>query len=164
MPKGSDQLTGTGGTYYVMAQLALRGYHASCTFGNAPFVDILVAAPDGAKSVSLQVKTASDARRWRGRGDARVVNQLQWTLGHRLAKHARPGLFYAFVDLKSLGQGEVPDVYVVPSAWTKAYCASWVDSVKWARLHVSPKDMAQFKNNWDRIKETLSADDDHDPG
>ena len=92
------------------------------------------------------------------------MNQLQWTLGHRLAKHARPGLFYAFVDLKSLGQGEVPDVYVVPSAWTKAYCASWVDSVKWARLHVSPKDMAQFKNNWDRIKETLSADDDHDPG
>jgi hypothetical protein len=153
----SDQLTGTGGTYYVMAQLALRGYHASCTFGNAPFVDILVAAPDGAKSVSLQVKTATDARRWRGRGEAAVVKELQWTLGHRLAKHARPGLFYAFVDLKDLEEGEVPDVYVVPSAWVKTFCAPWVDSAKWARLHVRPEDMEPFKNNWTQLKEALSV-------
>lgn len=151
-------LTGTGGTYYVMAQLALKGYHASCTFGNAPFVDILVAAPDGSKSVSLQVKTATEARRWRGHGDSRAVKELQWTLGRRAAKHARTGLFYAFVDLKSFARDEVPDVYIIPSIWIKEYSAPWVDdpSVKWVRFHVSPDKVEASKNNWDQIAEALS--------
>jgi hypothetical protein len=138
-----------------MAQLALRGYHASCTFGNAPFVDILVAAPDGTKSISLQVKTATEARRWRGQGVDRAVVELQWTLGPKAAKHARQGLFYVFVDLKSLAPAEVPDVYIVPSSWVKKYCAPWVDNVKWVRLHVAPKDMQPFKNNWNQLAEAL---------
>jgi hypothetical protein len=151
-------LTGTGGTYYVMAQLALRGYHASCTFGNAPFVDILVAASDGSKSASFQVKTATEARRWRGHGDLREVSELQWTLGRRAAKHARTGLFYVFVDLKSLASGEIPDVYIIPSAWIREHCARWIDdpSVKWVRFHVLPGKVETFKNNWDQIAQALS--------
>ena len=150
-----DQLMGTGGVYYVMSQLALRQFHASCTFGNAPFVDILVGSSDGAKSVSLQVKTARDARRWKGRGAARALRELQWTLGRKLAKHACPGLFYAFVDLKGLDHSEVPDVYIVPSAWVKTHCASWVDRAKWVRLHVSLAKVEPFKNNWDQIARAL---------
>jgi hypothetical protein len=52
----NSQLLGTGDTYYVMAQLALRGFHASCTFGNAPYVDVLVSTPDGHTTLSIQVK------------------------------------------------------------------------------------------------------------
>jgi hypothetical protein len=152
-----DQLTGTGGVYYVMAQLALRGFHASCTFGNAPFVDILVGAVDGAKTVSLQVKTAREARRWGGTREAPRVIELQWTLGRKLAKHCRSALFYVFVDLKGFKTEEVPDIYIVPSEWIKKYCEPWVDIVKWVRFHVAPEKVEPFKNGkgWQQLSEAL---------
>jgi hypothetical protein len=152
----SDQLIGTGGVYYVMAQLAFREFHASCTFGNAPFVDILVGAVDGAKTVSLQVKTAREARRWAGSGKDLQVKELQWTLGYKLATHSRPGLFYAFVDLKGFKAGEVPDVYIIPSEWIKTYCKPWVDTAKWLRFHVPPDQVKSFKNCWEKLSEALS--------
>ena len=146
---GAGQLTGTAGTYYVMAQLAARGYHASCTFGNAPNVDILVASADGGRLISIQVKTANEARR------GNPVKELQWMLGLKAAKQSNPHLFFAFVDFKSLDATTPPDVYVIPSAWIKEYCASWVDKVKWVRFHVSPQNVQQFKNNWNLIRSTL---------
>jgi hypothetical protein len=150
--KGDEsQIIGTGGTYYVMSQLAIRGYHASCTFGNAPFVDILVASHDGHKTISIQVKTARNARRWKGN----LVNELQWTLGWKSAKHSTPNLFYAFIDLKNLSDTEPPDVYIIPSTWVKDYCAPWVDQVKWVRFHVHPDLVDPFKNKLDPIDEAL---------
>jgi hypothetical protein len=152
MPRGQhSQLIGTAGTYYVMAQLAAGGYHASCTFGNAPRVDILVAAEDGHKSLSIQVKTARDARRLKNN----EVIQLQWTLGWKAAKQSYENLIYTFVDLKSLSLSEIPDVYIIPSGWVQEYCAPWVDEVKWVRFHVSPDEVELFKNKWNLIAEYL---------
>ena len=143
------QLLGTGGTYYVMSQLALQGFHASCTFGNAPYVDVLVSAADGRQTLAIQVKTAFKATR------GRVPYELQWPLGRRAAKIDHPNFFFALVDLKELAATAIPDVYIVPSAFVSSYCAPWVDEVKWVRLHIAYDAMQPFKNNWDSLHHAL---------
>lgn len=133
-----------------MAQLAARGFHASCTFGNAPCVDILVSAKDGHKSISIQVKTAKYAERWK---KDKLV-QLQSALGHKAVRQGNPGLIYAFVDLK--GFSSLPDVYFVPSEWLKnEYGGEWVNTCKWVRFHVAPQSVERFKNRWESISELL---------
>jgi len=151
----NSQLIGTGGTYYVMAQLALRGFHASCTFGNAPYVDVLVSAPDGHTTVSVQVKTAWYATRYKGRGEDRRPSELQWSLGYKAATTSSPNLFFAFVDLFGIEADTIPDVYIVPSKSIKSYCAPWVDKVSWVRLHIEYEDFQQFRNNWDILLKAL---------
>lgn len=155
MPRQDAQLLGTAGTYYVMAQLAARDFHASCTFGNAPHVDVLVSARDGRKTVAVQVKTASEARRYKGRGKSKRLHELQWPLSRKVAKLNHRGLFFAFVDLKGTRLRQVPDVYVVPSAFVFAYCEPWVDDVKWVRLHITPDKLSPFLEQWDLLRQAL---------
>jgi hypothetical protein len=116
-------------------------------------VDILVASEDGRKALSIQVKTARWAQRWRKKTGKLV--ELQWTLGRKAAKQGNPRLLYAFVDLKELSPSEVPDVYIIPSEWVRDYASSWVDSEKWVRFHVTPERIEPFKNNWDSIAAML---------
>ena len=151
------QLLGTGGTYYVMSQLALHELHASCTFGNAPYVDVLVSAPDGSRTVAIQVKTALWATRDRGRGSDRKPFELQWPLGHKAARLSNPWFFFALVDLRGLQPDTIPDVYVVPSPFVAAYCAPWIDDVKWARLHIGVEEMEPYKNRWELITEAIQS-------
>ena len=94
-----------------MSHLALRGFHASCTFGNAPYVDVLVSAADGRRTLAIQVKTAFKATRERWQESERVPYELQWPLGRRAAKIAHPNIFFALVDLKELAATAIPDVY-----------------------------------------------------
>jgi hypothetical protein len=49
-PNTKHIFTGTAGVYYVMYKLAARGFHASCTMGNSPSLDILVSSEDGEKA------------------------------------------------------------------------------------------------------------------
>jgi hypothetical protein len=65
----NSQFIAAAGTYFVMSRLSMNEIHASCTFGNAPSVDILASSADGSKSISIQVKSAIYAQRWRGKGD-----------------------------------------------------------------------------------------------
>lgn len=156
MPVVNSTLIGTAGTYYVMSQLAIRGFHASCTFGNAPFVDILVSAEDGRKTLTLQVKTAYDAVRYRGRGANRAAHHLEFTLGARLAKTKQENLVAAFVDMKAAEDGATPDVYLVPSKVVFKHCRDWVDDVKWVRFHtVDMKQLLPYKNRWKIIADRL---------
>jgi len=153
----NPQLVGTAGTYYVMAQLAYQGFHAACTLGNAPSVDILVASEDGEHSLCLQVKATTRATRMRGRGENKAPVQLQWALGHRAAKLNSDSLFFAFVDMKDFAVPGIPDVYVVPSGYVYKHCEQWVDQVKWVRFHVDIGEMEQFKNNWNLLKRRLTS-------
>ena len=86
MTRSDSQLLGTAGTYYVLAELAARNCHASCTFGNARYIDVLVSARDGSKTVAVQVETAREARRFKGRGTSKRLHELQWPLGRKAAK------------------------------------------------------------------------------
>lgn len=163
MARGIDsQFTGTAGVYYVMAQLAARNFHAAATHGNAPHVDILVSSENGARTLSVQVKTTGWAMRSRGRGDAKIPFQLQWPLGYKAAKTQHDDLYFAFVDLKDfVGDGK-PDVYIIPSSYIYQYCEAWVDKVKWVRFHPEIIHVEPFKNAWDLLTGALTGNTEGD--
>ncbi len=148
------QFIAAAGTYLVMSKLALNEIHASCTFGNAPNIDILASSSDGAKSIAIQVKTAYHARRLKGRGEERKLHHLEFTLGHKAAKTNFKNLFFAFVDLDQ-DWDESPTVYIIPSKFIYEYHEGWVDDVSWLRFHPEIGEVEQFKENWSLIKKAL---------
>ena len=151
MASGSKRIfTGTAGVYYVMYQLAARGFHASCTHGNAPYLDILVSSEDGERSLAIQVKATEYALRHRGRGEQRQPHHLEFPLGHKAAKLSRPGVLFAFVDLASGPEGG-PTVYLVPSDEVAKFCAPWVDSVPMVRFHPPVEWLTPYREAWDQV-------------
>jgi hypothetical protein len=142
--------TGTAGVYYVMYQLAARGFHASGTMGNAPYLDILVSSEEGDRSLAIQVKTTEHALRHRGRGDQRKPHHLEFPLGYKAAKLNRPGVLFAFVDL-AVWSDKQPVVYLVPSPKVHEFCAGWVDSVPMVRFHPAVEWMVQYREAWDQV-------------
>jgi hypothetical protein len=156
-PKRSGILVGTAGVYFVASQLALRGFHAAPTFGNAPNVDILVGLPDGAATVSIQVKTTWQALRTRGRGDNKQPHNYEWDVGHKSAKLNQSDLFFAFVDLKG-GDTEMPDVFIVPSEVIYNTLSKYFDTgvSRW-RWHPRVEIASPFKNNWNSLEKHLKS-------
>jgi hypothetical protein len=142
--------TGTAGVYYVMYQLASRGFHASGTMGNAPYIDVLVSSEQGDRSVAIQVKTTEHAMRHRGRGDQRKPDHVEFPLGRKAALLNRPGVLFAFVDLAIWTPKQVV-VYLVPSTAITEWCRPWIDKVKMVRLHQSIELMEPFRENWGQI-------------
>ena len=96
MAKRSGILNGTAGVYFVASQLAAKDFHAAPTFGNAPSVDILVGLPNGAATLSLQVKTSRWALRTRGRGNNKHPDHYEWDVGEKSVKLNQPDLFFCF--------------------------------------------------------------------
>jgi hypothetical protein len=153
----NGQFISTAGTYFVMSKLALNGIHASCTHGNAPNVDILASSSDGAKSISIQVKTAEEAKRTRGRGEEKKLHHLEFNLGRKAATTNLKNLFFAFVDLDQ-DYDELPIVYLIPSNFIYEHWKDEVDDYSWIRFHPPIEMVEKFKENWDLIKEALSDD------
>lgn len=151
----SGILTGTAGVYFVASQLAARGFHAAPTFGNAPSVDILVGLPDGAATLSLQVKTSMHATRSRGRGKDKKWHHYEWDLGEKSARLNRPGLFFAFVNLKGMDK-EMPDVFIVPSRVIHDKFERYLEKKPIRpRWHPRIEDAEPFKNSWDILRDYL---------
>ncbi len=154
MTKHSGILTGTAGVYFVASQLAARDFHAAPTFGNAPSVDILVGLPDGAATLSIQVKTSRQAFR---RATNKRPAHYEWDVGEKSANLNQRDLFFAFVDLKGAST-ELPDIFIIPSetifkTFDKSYFKSGVKR-RW-RFHPTVETVAQFKNNWKILQEYL---------
>jgi hypothetical protein len=156
--KAKSIFTGQEGLFYLMYQLARRGVHAASTQGNAPFVDIIASAPDGRKSIAIQVKTTSWALRWRGKKGKLAPHHLEFPLGHAAAVTGHPELLLAFIDLKRCDQPVSPDIYFVPSIKIKESCAPWADKVKMWRWHPLIETVEQFKNNWPLVDQLLNLD------
>jgi len=159
MAKHSGVLTGTAGVYFVASWLAAKGFHAAPTFGNAPSVDILVGDPNGAATLSLQVKTSRWALRTRGRGTNKYPDHYEWDIGERSAKLRQPDLFFALVDLKGV-KADLPDVFIIPSdiickAFDRPYFKSG-GKRRW-RYHPKVDSISQFKNNWKILEDYLCA-------
>lgn len=153
--KRSGILTGTAGVYFVASQLAAKGFHAAPTFGNAPNVDILVGLPDGAATLSLQVKTTMHATRTRGKGENKYWHHYEWDLGTKSASLNQRGLFFAFVNLKGMSN-EMSDIFIVPSQIIHDKFQERLEK-RQSRLRWHPKveDAEPFKNNWDILREYL---------
>ncbi len=150
---------GAAGTYYVMSRLAYECVHASATFGNAPYVDIVASSEKGDKQISIQVKTADFARRTKGRGPNKKWASLDWALSYKAASLNLENLYFAFVDIGGEGTDKAkgswqPTVYIVPSkVLSSNFCGHWTESA-W-RLQVPIESMDQWKERWDLIKDHL---------
>jgi hypothetical protein len=163
MGRSQATFTGTAGVYYVMYHLTRLGIHAAVTHGNAPAVDILAAAANGAETLAIQVKTAVYATRERGRGAEKAPYQLQFPLGAHSAALASERLIFAFVDLYPFDRSPppevlpTPDCYIVPSTTVHGHCKDWIDQVPWVRFHRSIEWMAPYKNKWQPVLEALAT-------
>ena len=145
------------GTSLVMSKLAINEIHASCTFGNAPIVDIIACSADGTKSITIQVKTAFEPKRTRGRGKEKKLHHLEFTLGHKAAKYNSENLFFAFVDLdQEWNEIPNPTIYIIPSNFIYNYHKDWADDVSWLRFHPEINEIEEFKENWEIIKRALT--------
>jgi hypothetical protein len=152
--------TGTAGVYYVMYELASRGFHASCTHGNAPYLDILVSSEDGERMLAVQVKTAKHATRHRGRGKDRKPTYLDFRMGHKAGKLNKANVLCAFVDLNIDSVSKEVVVYLVPSKWLFEFCKSWIDTVPMAMFQPTIEQVAQFRNAWGRVAAVVGKPSD----
>lgn len=149
-----DALIGAAGVYFVAARLNVLGYHAALTIRNVPNVDILASSLDGACAVSIQVKTARYALRYRGRGEDRHPDHYEWSLSWKSARLSREDLFFAFVDLKEFE--EMPEVFIVPSSVVHEYYEGGdPQEWKWPRYHPLVSEIEAYKNNWKLITDRL---------
>jgi hypothetical protein len=149
----SYQSTGVAGVHFVASFLSFLGFHAVPTTRNAAGPDLLVSSLDGFKSLTLQVKTATSALRFRGRGTEKIPFQLQWDVGPSHRKINNPNLWFAFVDLKKFQ--EIPDIYFIPSKVVHDYF--WHYSWTRYRYHPLLKEVERYKNTngWKRLKKAL---------
>lgn len=150
MATAKAQFIGATGQFYVAYGLSARQIHATITIGNATGVDILCALPDGSASLSIQVKTASDAAK-----NMYGETGFNWDVGAAAAGKISPNLWYAFVDLKGSGEGSIPDVYFVPSRWVGMFVEkTWSRKLFYLKTAVAEK----VANNWDMVERFLNGD------
>ena len=114
-------VTGSAGVHFVAYRLSAMGYVVALTREGAPAVDLMAFSPKSGKSVSIQVKTATNASQ-RERKKKRKDGLVYWRLSKKALELRGKGVFYAFVDMKGCAADQprpqkTPDVYIVPADW-----------------------------------------------
>ena len=156
----SNQLNKQIGEYLVACELARRGLLVATFSGNVPDFDIVACNADGL-SIPIQVKTIRGGN-WQFSVDKFVEVQFEGTkqiLGHRIAPTIRQ-LLCILVLATEYGKDrfyileweELRDIAV--SGYSKWLAAK--DGVRprnFRSLHcsVSPEQLVEFENHWDRI-------------
>ena len=154
--------TDAAGVYWVMAKLNSMGKHCAPTFRGAPHIDIMVSNENGSRSVNLQVKTARNARRYRGHAPNKVLHHCEWTMGEKCYSLNSEHVWFALVDLRDSNLDILPDVYLVPSVVIQASYNHVIEtrfggepnSWKWKRYHPLIDELPQ-PNNWADIEALL---------
>lgn len=91
---------GRAGEFVVAFELERHGFTAAALFANAKDFDILAIDKKSDAEIAVQVKTSWNRTR-------------QWVLAPKAEEIKRDNVFYVFV---SLNGGDVPSLYIVPSA------------------------------------------------
>ena len=163
MEHKKSHFVGATGTYYVMSKLSYECIHASATFGNAPYIDIVASSEKGDRQIAIQVKTADFARRGGNERNGWAFKSLDWPLSYKAATLGLDNLFFVFVDLGGERMTEEdwksghrqPTTYIVPSkALSNEICKYWTEGA-W-RLQVDIAVMDPYKENWELLKTALS--------
>ena len=147
---------GIAGEFYVLAQLAQRGFVASFTLANTKGIDILVINPSLNYFVKLEVKTTNKPP-----GKERTFCPdpvYAWPMSEKHETISDPRTFYCFVVLQ--GHSTLPLFFIVPSSYVAEYVREqhryWVrtraeppdPSNKMRRFRIHPSDPLGFKDNW----------------
>src|SRR5579863_4581948 len=75
-------LTGSAGVHFVAYRLSAMGYIVALTREGAPAIDLMAYSPKSGKSVSIQVKTASNASQLKGKKE-RKDGLVYWQLSRK---------------------------------------------------------------------------------
>lgn len=150
------------GVYWVMAKLNALGKHCAPTHRGAPHIDVLVTSEDGGRSISLQVKTARNARRYKGKEPNKILDHCEWTMGEKCYSLNSDRVWFALVDLRHSKLDVLPDVYLVCSTAIHATFKRVVKTKfggdptawKWKRYHPTMEELPR-PNNWADIEALL---------
>ena len=150
-------LVGATGVHYVAFQLSSRGYAVGLTAPGVKGVDLLATGAETGKSISIQVKTMTDAKR-----KTRGVH-WSWRIGKHLADgEGHKDFFLTFVDLRGGPPTEPdvpwnPDVFIVPSAGLDRFVWPYPEKKPRMFWFVMPvKDAYKYRNKWDHIEKALA--------
>ena len=109
---------GNAGEFYVLAQLAKRGYIAGKTDDGQTLIDIIATDPETLRAVNIQVKTTKD-------------KIADWLMSKKNEQDVK-ALWYVLVRLS--GEDCIPDFYIFHSShvapWLKNDYQSWLDKPK----------------------------------
>ena len=98
---------GNAGEFYLLAQLAQRGYIAGKADDGQTLIDVIATDPETLKTVNIQVKSTAQFTGY-------------WMTGNK-ARKSFESLWYVFVSLKS--PTEIPEFFVFHSAAVGAITA-----------------------------------------
>ncbi len=155
----NSKIIAAAGEHYVTYALSCFGYIAALVREGSPTIDLLASNIDGSRTISIQVKTTENAMRTRGRGNNKAPYELQFPLGHKAVENAVPSLIFCFVDLHGLNPESPPDVYVIPAkVLIEHYKEKDIRQHSYFRLHWRIEEMEQYKNNWEPVNQSLSAE------
>lgn len=146
---------GLAGEYYVLAQLAQRGFVGALTLSNTKAVDILVTDPRRGTFFKIEVKTTIRPpirERLFGSEPFHV-----WPMSQKHEDIADTTLFYCFVALR--GADSLPRFFIVESAHVACYVRSqhekWLASRRgpvketpMRRFRIPVSDPEKFENRW----------------
>jgi len=151
MALAKSQFIGAAGQFYLSYALAARHINVSLMLGNAPSVDALASSSDGRRTMSIQVKTASNAKK---KKYGKVG--YEWYVGSAVIGKYAESFLYAFLDFK----GDVtsqPDVFFIPSRWVAEFVKpDW--SMFLYFLPATQEIEALTKNRWDLVQHYLAGE------
>ena len=148
---------GLAGEFYVLAQLAQRGFIASLTLANTKAVDILVFNESLDLLFKLEVKTTNKLP-----GNAALFSVdpvYSWPMSAKHEAIADPRLFYCFVALQ--GHSTLPLFFIVPSSYVADYVRQqhlyWLGThplsvTDMRKFRIRETDPLGFKNNWSLLE------------
>ena len=155
---------GLAGEFYVLAQLAQRGFVASLTLANTKAVDILVFNESLDHLFKLEVKTTNQPpRRDKLFSDDLVYS---WPMSAKHERVADSRLFFCFVALQ--GPCTLPLFFIVPSSYVADYVREqhlyWqrararegtLTSMRQFRIRIT--DPLAFRDNWSLLSGQLPS-------
>lgn len=141
---------GNAGEFYVLAQLAQRGYIAGKTDDGQTLIDIIATDPETLRAVNIQVKTTKDQ------------NATWWMMSEK-NEMAFDSLWYVLIRLQGLECQ--PDFFVFHSSEVgpkiKRDHNIWLatpksngepkKNSKMRKYYPSPNQLEAAKNNWTRM-------------
>ena len=148
-----NSLVGIAGEFYVLSQLALRGYVATLTFGNTKSVDILVANQELNRMFKVEVKTTIKKV---GRDLLFSKDPIyKWTMSKKHEEIRDKNLVYCFVHIGDFDS--LPQFFIVPSLEVAEYIAwqhqHWMNETggkdsDMRVFRVEQSDPNAYRNNW----------------
>jgi hypothetical protein len=145
-------LKGSAGEHYVAYKLSAMGYIVALPRAGVPSLDLIVATPDGQKTLAIQVKTASQAFHLAKKKPEDT--RWYWRVSDKVIASSAESLFYVFVDLHVDDPSKQPDVFIVRSIDIKEENLDPTNG-PWFLIMKDDEEKKWHKNDWHLIEEYL---------